>query len=174
MKFDKDFNPGQGNTYTEINFGPNSQYLPNVTEFTINNGVLDAKSKMKKPESNIDLDMVKAEICKFVSKIAPKLKSERKSSWQRFWKGLLDLDVIEQQICNISKQQGTPFNRMLVCNIIRYLDQKGFYKNAFNASEMARALEGDEQHSIRSHGLNSCPEDGICKCIDRYIEEFNL
>lgn len=174
MKFDKDFNPGQGNTYTEINFGPNSQYLPNVTELTINNGVLEEKGKLEKPESNIDLDMVKAEICKFVSKITPKLKPKWQNCWQHFWKGLLNLDIIEQQINDITKQQGTTFNRKLVCNVIRYLDQKGFYEKDFNASEMARMLEGDDQHSIRTHGLNTCPDDNVCKRIDRYIEEFNL
>ena len=88
MKFDKDFNPGQGNTYTEINFGPNSQYLPNVTEFTINNGVLEEKVKLEKPESNIDLDMVKAEICKFVSKITPKALPTILPLWFEFWGNL--------------------------------------------------------------------------------------
>ena len=27
MKFEKDFNPGQNNSYTEINFGPNKHKL---------------------------------------------------------------------------------------------------------------------------------------------------
>ncbi len=61
---------------------------------------------------------------------------------------------------------------MLVCNIIRYLDQKDFYENKFNVSDMARALENDAAHSIRTHGLDSIPDESICEEIDKYIENF--
>ena len=43
MQFEKGFEPGQGNTFTEIVLGPNSMYLPNVTSLTINNGVVETK-----------------------------------------------------------------------------------------------------------------------------------
>ena len=39
---------------------------------------------------------------------------------------------------------------------------------------MARALEGDDQHSIRTHGLDSCPDEAVCKQIDNTIENFNI
>ena len=182
MKFEGGFNPGQGNTYTEINFGPNSQYLPNVTTLTINGDVAEVLQRIRSMKHNgelkttqvMSLGVVKSNILDYVNCIVSKLKPEKMNCWQRFWKGLLDISIIEQQICNISKQQGTTFNRMFVCNIIRYLDQKGFYEKDFNASEMARMLEGDDQHSIRTHGLDSCPDKLICKQIDNYIENFNL
>lgn len=182
MEFKDGFNPGQGNTYTEINLGPNSQYLPNVTTIIINNGVPDKRWREENLKNNAyvssvqvkSLGAVKSNILDYVNCIASKLRPEKMNSWQKFWKGLLDVSIIEQQIGNISKQQGTTFNRMFVCNIIRYLDQKGFYEKDFNASEMARMLEGDDQHSIRTHGLDSCPDETVCKQIDNYIENFNL
>ncbi len=39
---------------------------------------------------------------------------------------------------------------------------------------MTRALEGDSDHSIRTHGLNLFPDDDVCKRIDSYIEDFKL
>ena len=180
MQFEKGFEPGQGNTFTEIVLGPNSMYLPNVTSLTINNGVVETKKGDKSVNNKSNelsvyfkyLEAVKADILDYVSCIASKLKPDRMNGWQRFWKGLLDVDVIEKQIGNVTKQQGTTFNRMFVCNIIRYLDQKDFYENKFNASDMARALENDAAHSIRTHGLDSIPDKSICKEIDKYIENF--
>ena len=182
MTFDKDFQSSQGNTFTEVILGPHSQYLPNVTTIIINNGVPEYRCREEKFTNNAhtssvqsrNLDVVKSNILDYVNCIASKLKPEKMNCWLRFWKGLLDIDVVEQQIGNITKQQGTTFNRILVCNIIRYLDKKGFYKAKFNASEMARALEGDNQHSIRTHGLDSYPDKSVCQQIDNYIENFSL
>ena len=177
MEFKEGFNPGQNNTYNEINFGPNSQYLPNVTELTIiNNGTQEdkVKSAPKKEEDNKDLNAAKTAILSYVSRIATKLKPEWMQSWEKFWKGLLDIDVIEKELCDSTKQQGTTFNRIFICKIIHYLDEKGFYSEPYNASAMTRTLEGDDQHSIRTHGLNWYPDEAVGKRIDRYIEEFKL
>lgn len=190
MEFKEGFNPGQNNTYNEINLGPNSQYLPNVTELTIiNNGTQEDKGKsapksgegkknqlggMGEPDPNKDLTAVKTAVLNYVSRITTKLKPEWMQGWEKFWKGLLDLDVIEKELCDITKQQGTTFNRIFICKIIHYLDDKGFYKEPYNASAMTRTLEGDGQHSIRTHGLNWYPDEAVGKHIDRYIEEFNL
>ena len=176
MKFEKGFDPGHHNTYSEVNFGPNSQYLPNVTEVTIINGGAkeDKPTANKEPESNKDLTAVKADILTYTSRIAYKLKPEWMNAWERFWKGLLDEDVIENEIGKISKQQGTTFNRMFVCKIIHYLADKQLFSAPYSPSEMARALEGNDQHTIRTHGLNWNPDEAICKRIDRFIELFNL
>ena len=190
MKFEKGFNPGQNNTYNEVNMGPRSIYVPSVASLTINNGVVqDDKEesapqkeeapkslcdRMAEPDPNKDLTAVKTAILNYVSRIATKLKPERMQGWERFWKGLLDLDVIEKELCDITKQQGTTFNRIFICKIIHYLDDKGFYKDPYNASALTRALEGDDTHSIRTHGLNWFPDEAVGKRIDRYIENFNL
>ena len=190
MEFKEGFNPGQNNHYTEVNFGPNSQYLPNVTELTIiNGGASEDKGnttpqkgsapkspmdRMSEPDSIKDLTVVKRDILSYVTRIASKLKPEWMQGWERFWTGLLDVDVIENEICDVTKQQGTTFNRIFVCEIIHYLDSKHFYKDSYNASAMTRALEGDDQHSIRTHGLNRIPDETVCKRIDNYIEVFKL
>lgn len=193
MEFKEGFNPGQNNTYTEVNFGPNSQYLPNVTELTIiNNGTSEDKGKvapslkpetsnlklgiagLAEPDPNKDLTVAKTAILNYVSRIAPKLKPEWMQGWERFWTGLLDIDLIEKDICDINKQQGTTFNRMLICKIIHHLDRRGFYSDPYNASAMTVALEDDKDHSIRTHGLNLYPDDALCTRIDNYIETFRL
>lgn len=185
MEFKEGFNPGQNNHYTEVNFGPNSQYLPNVTELTIiNDGMSEDKGKttpqkglcdrLGEPDPIKDLTLVKRDILSYVTRIASKLKPEWMQGWERFWTGLLDTDVIENKICDTTKQQGTTFNRIFVCKIIHYLYSKDFYKDNYNAAAMARALEGDDQHSIRTHGLNWQPEEVVCKRIDKYIEVFKL
>lgn len=190
MEFKEGFNPGQNNHYTEVNFGPNSQYLPNVTELTIvNGGTSEDKGKntpqnganpkgivdrLGEPDSIKDLSVVKRDILSYITRIASKLKPEWMQGWVRFWTGLLDMDVIENEICDTTKQQGTTFNRMFVCEIIHYLSSKDFYKDPYNASAMTRSLEGDDQHSIRTHGLNWKPDDDVCKRIDSYIEDFKL
>lgn len=189
MDFKEGFNPGQNNTFTEVNFGSNSQYLPNVTELTIiNNGVSEDKTtsmpakeaakspfeRVAEPDPNKDLTSVKTAIKNYVSRIAPKLKPEWMQGWERFWQGLLELDVIEKDICDITKQQGTTFNRIFICKIIHHLDRRGFYKDSYNASAMTVALEDDKDHSIRTHGLNWYPDDEVCKRIDGYIETFKL
>ena len=190
MEFKEGFNPGENNTYNEINFGPNSQYLPNVTELTIiNGGTQEDKRKvapqkeeaqkclydcMAERDTNKDVTVAKTAILKYVDRIAFKLKPEWMQGWHRFWEGLLNIDVIEKEICKISKQQGTTFNRMLICNIIYYLGKNHFFKDKYHPSDMARALEGNDQQSIRSHGLNMPPGDIIRKRIDNYIENYNL
>lgn len=187
MEFKEGFDPGQNNSYTEVNFGPNSQYLPNVTELTIINGAatVDKATGMKpqareknpfrgEPDPNKDLTIVKTAILNYINRIAPKLKPEWMQGWERFWMGLLELDVIEDKICDITKQQGTTFNRIFVCKIIHYLNGKEFYKIPYNASAMTVALEGNKDHSIRTHGLNLYPDEAVCKRIDSYIETFRL
>ena len=177
MKFEKDFNPGHHNTYTEVNFGPNSQYLPNVTELTIINGDKEYKrpsGKVVEPDQDKDLVVVKAAILNYVNRIAPLLKKEWMNGWERFWKGLLDIDVIENEICRIGKQQGTTFNRNFVCKVIHYLACKDFYNGSYNPSEMTRALEHNDQHAIRTTALCYDPDESVCKRIDNYVDNFKL
>ena len=68
--------------------------------------------------------------------------------------------------------QGTNFNRNLVANIIHYLDSKKFYKDQYNSSKMARALEGNDQHPVRK-ALRFDPDEKYCKVIDQFIKDLN-
>ena len=190
MEFKEGFNPGQNNTFTEVNMGDHSQYLPNVTELTIiNNGTSEDKGettpqkevtpkspydRMREPDPNKDLTAVKTAILNYTSRLTMYLKPEWMDCWERFWKGLLDLEVIENEICKIGKQKETPFNRAFICKVINYLNGKGFFKEKYNATDFARFLEGDEWHSIRTTALCYKPDDAITNRIDKYIENFNL
>ena len=190
MEFKPGFDAGTNNTYNETNFGPYSQNLPNVTELTIiNNGTSEDKAqtvptgeaakkslydRMGEPDPNKDLTVAKTAILNYMSCIANQLKPEKMQSWERFWTGLLDLAIIEKEICDLTKQQGTTFNRKFICSIVHHLSRRDFFAKTYNASAMARDLEGDDQHSIRTHGLNLFPNDEVCKAIDNYIEDFEL
>ena len=180
MEFKEGFNPGQNNTYNEINFGPNSQYLPNVTELTIiNNGTQEDKGKsmpksVGESEENRDIAPIRTLILNYVSRLQPQVVDEWKQSYMKLWEGILDLGVVAKSVYNFSKQQKTDFNKYLVCNIIHYLRRKKFFPAELNDSAVTRALEGDDQHSIRTHAVNKDPDEAICKALDNYIEEFKL
>ena len=189
MEFKEGFDPGQNNHYTEINMGGHSVYVPGVTNLTINNGVpsedkatvMGIKSedkssfdRMREPDPNKDLTAVKTAILKYISRLSMYLKPEWMSRWESFWKGLLDLEVIENEICKIGKQKETTFNRVFVCKIINYLNKEGFFKEKYNATDFARFLEGDEWHSIRTTALCYSPDEDIRNRIDNYIENFEL
>lgn len=179
MNFEKGFDPGTNNTYYEINLGPNSQYLPNVTELTIiNNGKSEDRSgnmsSKNKTEDIIDVTLVREEILNYVSRTRQCLRDELKQGYMKMWEGILELDIIARQIYKHGKQQGTNFNRNLVCKIIHYLGSKNFYCDEYNASFMARVLEGDDQHSIRTTALCFDPDAEICSALDNFLEDFKL
>jgi len=188
MEFKEGFDPGQNNHYTEVNFGPNSQYLPNVTELTIiNGGTPEDKGKkateketqkspfdrMKEPEENIDITPIRTVILNYVSRLQPQVVDEWKQSYMKLWEGILDLDIVSKKVFQHRKQQKTDFDKYTVCNIIHYLRRKKFYVE-LNDSEVTRLLEGDDQHSIRTHAVNKDPDEDTCRALDNYIEVFKL
>ena len=188
MEFKEGFNPGQNNTYTEVNMGDHSIYVPGVAHLTIVNGgkaegtaieqseegVSPARMTVE-PDANKDLTATKTAILNYTSRLTSYLNPQWMQCWERFWKGILDVDVIENEICKIGKQRGTSFNRAFICTIVNYLNgDKDFFKEKYTATDFARFLEGNEMHSIRSSALPYKPDDGICKRIDRYIEDFEL
>jgi hypothetical protein len=180
MEFKEGFNPGQNNSYTEINFGPNSQYLPNVTELTIINGGKQEDKGRGMPKSEgeseeiRDITPIRTVILTYVSRLQPQVVDEWKQSYMKLWEGILDLDIVAKSVYKFSKQQNTDFNKYLVCNIIHYLRRKKIFPAEFNDSAITRALEGDDQHSIRTHAVNKDPDEKTCKALDNYIEDFKL
>ena len=187
MEFKEGFNPGQNNTYTEVNMGDHSIYVPGVANLTIVNGgragetaiekngeVMNPTRTMVEPDANKDLTATKTAILNYTSCLAQYLQPEWMQCWEKFWKGLLNVDVIENEICKIGKQRGTSFNRAFICSIINYLNGKGFFKEKYTPTDFARFLEGNEMHSIRSSALPYKPVDDVRKRIERYIEDFEL
>lgn len=165
-------NPGTGNTFQEINIGTVQNFNPNATT-VINYNNSSTREKKVLQEDGGDITPVRSEILNYVSCIRPYLADEWKSRYMKLWEGILDLDIIASQVYKRGKQQGTNFNRNLVGNIIHYLDSKNFYKGAYNANEMTRAMEGDADHPVRGALLKE-PDSEIRKALDKYIENFLL
>lgn len=130
MEFKEGFNPGQNNTYTEVNMGDHSIYVPGVAKLTIVNGGKAEDTTIEKgeeevnpsrmtgePDANKDLTATKTAILNYISRLTSYLKPDWMQCWERFWTGLLDVDVIESEICKIGKQRETSFNRAFICTI---------------------------------------------------------
>lgn len=169
-------NPGTGNTFQEIKIEHADSVNPNATTVTVNHhhyGEKKTAPKAKKDEDCIDKTPIRTEILNYVSCIRPQLKDEWKSCYMKLWEGILDLDVVEAVVYVPGKQQNTNFNRNLVATIIHYLDSRGLYKNDYNASNMAIALEGDKDHPVRA-ALGKDPSNEMVSRLDRYMESFEL
>lgn len=193
MKLEKDFNPGQNNTYNEynINIGTVQNFNPNAT--TVYNTYYgtspmqpenaEGESKpagnlfdrLKEPEENTDITHIRTEILNYVSRVRFFLDDKWKQGYERLWKEILDMQEVEEKIYHIGKQQGTNFNRDLVGNIIYHLSGKGIFKQPYNAAEFKRHLEPDaeDDHSIRK-ALRKEPDEMICRRLDSCIEVFQL
>ena len=105
----------------------------------------------------------------YVSKLVTELSDEWTQKYLKVWDGILDLNIVVAKVYDPGKQQGTVFNRNLVANIIFYLGQKGAFKSPYNASRMARLLEGDPDSSVRA-ALGKCPEEKIVSRLNRFFE----
>ncbi len=149
--------------------------VPNDHLHTILKAILPNESAdiAKKPvttaDHNIDKSAIRSEILSYVNRIRPYLTDEWKSRYTRTWEDILDLDIIAQSIYTPGKQQGTNFNRNLVANIIHFLDSQKAYREDYNASTMAFALEGDKDHSVRG-ALGKDPIPAIISRLNRYFE----
>lgn len=170
-------NPGTGNTFQEIHIGTVENYNPNATT-VINNkyGACEDDGKKKSgargknaSDDTIDTTPIRAEILSYVSRIRPFLKEEWKAKYMQTWEEILDLDIIRGSVYNRGNQKGTNFNRKLVAHILRYLDGQGAYKEKFNAAQLAEALEGDKEHSVRM-ALGDMPSEKEVSRLDRYFE----
>lgn len=120
-------------------------------------------------DQNIDKTAIRSEILSYANRVRPYLTDEWKSRYTKTWEEILDLDIINQSIYTPGKQQGTNFNRNLVANIIHFLDSQEAYRENYNASTMAIALEGDKDHSVRG-ALGKDPNPAIVSRLNRYFE----
>ena len=149
--------------------------VPNDPLNTILKAILPLDSKesssQQKPESSkiADNSALRAEILDYVCRIKRYVSDDWKNRYIKMWEDILALDVIAQQVYTPGKQQGTDFNRNLVANIIHYLDRQHLYKDNYNASTMALALEGDKDHSVRG-ALGKDPSPAITSRLNRYYE----
>lgn len=186
MKIEIDGNPGSGNTFTEVHIGQVQNYNPAATT-VVNNyygeGILSESEVTGKPlqSSNntpiaakkttpyIDTRPIHDEILCYVSKVRPLLADGYKSSFQDLWVNILAIPEVDAEIYNPGKQQGTNFNRNLVANILHQLGEHGFF-GLYNAAALARHLEGDSDHSVRT-ALGTSSARVICNKVEKLLED---
>lgn len=121
-------------------------------------------------EDMVDTSHIQKEILNYVSCIRPYVKDELDKIYEHLWARIVEHKAFSVDLYDPGKQP-CKFNRNLVANIIHYLDSKGFYKKAYNSSEMTRALEGDDQHAIR-RALRFDPDEKYSEVVDQLIEQL--
>lgn len=163
MKIDITGNPGTGNTFQEFNIQHVDNLNPKAT--TVINNYSDGRKLHVRHETNteglsdIDTTPIRADIWNYVSRLKNYLADEWKSRYESLWNRIIDIPEVSAQIYKPGKQQGTNFNRNLVAHIIYYIGNNGLIPN-YNAAQLAVALEGDKDHSIR-HALGVAPDKPI-------------
>jgi len=174
-------NPGTGNTFQEIHIGTVQNYNPNATTVVNYNGVRapDEASAKKKAEpktvkamlerDQIDTTPIRTEILNYVSCLRPHVQKEKQAHYMQLWDKILSLEVVESEVYDPGKQQGTNFNRNLVANIIHFLDYFDFYAEVYNAAAFTFALEADKDHSVRA-ALTKDPSEAVKKAVDNLIK----
>lgn len=173
-------NPGTGNSFTEIHIGTVQNYNPNATTVINYNGTEgeQQKANQAKPKTMkemldqdlIDTENIHKEILNYVSCIRPLLKDEWKDNYMQLWEDILNIKEVEEKVYDPGKQKNTNFNRKLVAAILHFLDSRKIYKEAYNATAITNALEGDWEHSVRRELAGYPPED-VREAIDKLLKD---
>lgn len=191
MNFNKDFNPGTGNTFQEINIGKVENYNPNATTVTNNyygtrespqghgeqefKGSSSSKVQGSHNHEPLTLNHEPKEILTYVARLRGQVADKWKSRYMKLWEEILDLKVVTAKVYDPGKQQETNFNRNLVANIIYYLGCYGQPDNSifsvYNASHFTELLESDKDHSVRAE-LRKLPPPDICSRIDKLLDDW--
>lgn len=149
MKFDKDFNPGSGNTYNEWNIQHVENLNPNATAVTtVHNHYGEEKvaSGGRKKMDDGQKQAIRDEILEYVGQLTGNVKQDWKARYSTLWQKILDIPAVEAAIYDYGRQQNTNFNKYVVGNIIHMLMGKVLEGNATNLCEL---LEGKAGHQIR-------------------------
>ena len=149
MKFDKDFNPGSGNTYNEWNIQHVENFNPNATSvITVHYHYGEEKvaSGGRKRMDDEQKQAIKNEILDYVGQLTDFVNSDWKTRYATLWNKILDLPAVEAVIYDYGRQRNTHFNKYVLGNIIHMLMGKVLKGNA---TDLCKALEGDEKHHIR-------------------------
>ena len=168
MKFDKDFNPGQGNTYNEWNIEHVENLNPAATTVTTTHHhygeekVADGGCKRLDDEQK---EALRADILAYVGRLTNCVKQEWKSKYATLWKKILALPEVDTKIYYPGRQKNTTFNRQLVGNIIKLLIGKVLEGNP---TSLATALEGTGGHSVRTDMGKDAPEE-IRKAVSQLL-----
>lgn len=192
-KFVIEGNPGTGNTFVKIVHV--DHYNPNATSATTNitNNYYYGKGEDEAGENGasskpgdkklgnmtfremlkagyVDTSNIQLLIMNYVSCIRPYVKDEKDKLFMHLWAVIMDHEAFKIELYDPGKQD-CKFNRNLVGNIMHYLDNKGFYKDPYNQSEMTRAVEGDADNPVRK-GFREYPDKKFCDVVDTIIKEY--
>lgn len=148
MKFDKDFNPGTGNTYVLLDSGAIYNNNPNATTVTNTTNIyMDGKKSSPMPENDSEKQIRKNAILDYVGKLKDYAKNEWKGKYDRLWLEILAIPTVDAEIYNKGQQKDTIFNRNLVGNIIHVLIGKVIDET--NVTTLTKALEDKPGASVR-------------------------
>ena len=195
-------NPGTGNTFQEINIGSVHTFAPKLSTIVNNyydasreqlvekrqkKGAKDdaaddlepsipnmmQSEQIEEPDEEIDRSSIRTEIINYVSRVRPLVHPDKRDRYMKMWEGILDLDAVRPFVYKTGKQKQTNFNRKLIANILHHLDTRHIYKDPYKASDLALALEGDYEKSVRGE-LGKYPSEHVCAEIDEYVEALGL
>ena len=158
MKLDKDFNPGQGNTYVIMESGAIYNNNPNATTVTnTTNNFMDGKNTPSLPKDNTEKQIKKDAILEYVGRLKDYTYEGWEMKYDQLWLNILDIPQIDAEIYNKGQQKDTIFNRNLVGNILHVLIGKVIKET--NVTKLTIALEGKSEASIRAQiGKSPSPE----------------
>lgn len=168
MKFEKDFNPGTGNTYNEYNIQNIENFNPNATTVTTTHyhyGDENGGGNGRKTLDDAQKQAIQDDILAYVAKLNDSVKQEWKAKHATLWNDILVIPQVDALIYNKGQQKNTTFNRNLVGNIIGVLIGKVYDGNP---TDLTRVLEGKVGHSIREQmgtSLSTEIEEAVLKLL---------
>ena len=168
MKFDKDFNPGQGNTYNEWNIQHVESLNPAATTVSTTHYHYGEEMAPNGGRKHLDDEQKKAiqeNILEYVGRLTDCVKQEWKAKYATLWDNILAIPEVDAMIYNPGRQKNTTFNRQLVGNIIKLLIGKVLEGNP---TSLATALEGIDGHSVRLDMGKDAPEE-IRKAVSQLL-----
>lgn len=111
------------------------------------------KERKKRANETDDIEECRQNIRIYIAKVHKFVNDIE--VWLRIWNDIILDDRLSDVILAVGKQKETTFNRSLVANIIHLLGVEKKMMRFYNASELAKKLEGSVNHSVRaSLGLN--------------------
>ena len=173
MKFDKDCNPGSGNTFQEINIGHVENYNPAATTVVNNNYYYGTREKPEAEETPVEKSVIRQEILDYVVKTREFVLIKWKDKYMDLWNDILDIPEVAAIIYHRGRQSQTTFNRKEVCHIICYLGQHavdgmGIFEK-YNATHIARSFKDGCEKSTRPE-LGYKTTLAIRKAIDELLK----
>lgn len=164
MKFEKDFNPGTGNSYNEYNIQHIENFNPNATTVTTTHyhyGEKRGGGNGRKKLDDAQKQAIQDDILEYVGRLTDCVKDEWKTKHAKLWDDILAIPEVDAAIYDKGRQKNTTFNRSLVGNIMGVLIGKVYDGNP---TDLTRILEGRHTASIREEMGNS-PSAEIEKAV---------